>query len=134
LLQPHTCERIKEGGTLVPAAMLKYRSDWCRKLVDDKWIFECELEPPPIFDVSGLEAMTRLTELHITVPFVDDQQDLGKLTQLQRLTLDYVPVRPGYPRTTCLPFMCPAIASVTKLSFSIDQEVGNKSMLIAWHL
>ena len=114
--------------------MLKLHIDWCRKLVEDKWIFEFEHDPPPVFDMAGLEALTGLTELHITVPFVDKQQDLEKHTQLQRLTLDYVPIRPGYPRTTCHPFMCPAIASVTMLSFSIDEEVGKDSTLIAWSL
>ena len=86
--------------------------------------------------MSGLEAMTALTELHITVPFVDKQQDLGKLTQLQRLTLDYVSRRQEHPGITILPssFTCPKIASVTRLNFRVADEVRNGSVLIAWRL
>ena len=90
---------------------------------------------PSTFDVPRLEAMTRLTDLHIIVPFVDKEQDLGKLSQLQRLTLDYMPERYAYPvGTTCLSFACPEIPSVTKLSFSIVREVRNSSVPIVWRL
>ena len=112
------------------AGMMQQCTGCCRKLGVHNFISDSDLPIPPTFDMSGLEAMTQLTELHITVPFVDKQQDLGNLTQLQRLTLDYVPIRPYLPHTTCLPFVCPAIASVTKLTFNIAQEVGSESMLI----
>ena len=124
----------KQGNPHISAGMMQHCIGWCRKLGVDNLIFELDLRRPPTFDVSGLEAMTRLTKLHITVPFLDKPQDLGKLAQLQRLTLDYEPERRGDPGTTRLPFVYPEMDSVTKLSFNIGEEVGNSSTLIAWSL
>ena len=106
-------------------------------MIDNSNIFDFDncAQSPIIFDVSLLEAMTQLTELHIAVPFVDKQQDLKKLTQLKRLTLDYVTRRQEHPGTAKLSFVCPRIASITKLAFRIADKVRNYGCkLTAWHL
>ena len=71
--------------------------------------------------VAGLEAMTRLTELHIKVPSVNKQEDLQGLTRLKSLALDYEPEsRPQ--GTTCHAFVFPEAASITKLRLYIGNE------------
>ena len=73
--------------------------------------------------VTGLGAMTRLTELHIRVPFINKQEDLQGLTLLQRLALDYEPKRGSNPPgTTYHPFVNPEAATITKLRFYIGKD------------
>ena len=73
--------------------------------------------------VAGLGAMTRLTELHIRVPFVNKQEDLQGLTRLQRLTLNYEP-----ENDSSYPFVFPEAARITKLGFYIGEEAHEVSI------
>ena len=79
--------------------------------------------------MAGLEAMTRLTELRIMVPFPDKQGDLQGLTCLQRLALHYDLKRfDEPPRTTNYPFLFPEAAAITKLRLTVVDEVCDYSL------
>ena len=77
-------------------------------------------KPDVLRCVAGLGAMTWLTELHIQVPFVNQQQDLQGLTRLQRLALDHE-WRSHPPGSTYHPFVFPQAASITKLRFYVGK-------------
>ena len=60
--------------------------------------------------------MTRLTELHIRVPFINKQEDLQGLTRLQNLALDYeLNGRSHPPGTIYHPFVFPEAANIYKI-------------------
>ena len=75
--------------------------------------------------MAGLQAMTRLTELHIKILFINKQQDLQGLTRLQSLALDYEFEKHLQPPGTIFhPFVFPEAASITKLLFYNGEDAN----------
>ena len=81
-------------------------------------------------EIAGLGAMTRLTELCATIPFVHEQGDLQSLTRLRHLALDYVPYQRGFDSTTYYPFVFPDAARINNLLMIIHHELV--ITLFAW--